>query len=81
MHDGQVVGGDESQPIPVPDREPNSDHEPDSGHEAAEPTCSSVDSKPRKLAHPSVNSTIDLKNDVQYFLMGQGQLVKLHEYM
>ena len=61
------------QPTPVPDhepdsnREPDSDHEPDRSHEVAEPTCLSVDSELRELAQPSVNSTVDLKEDIGYF--------------
>ena len=33
INDDQVAGGDESQPTPVPDREPNSNHEPNSDRE------------------------------------------------
>lgn len=67
IDDDQVADRDESQATPVPDYQPG----PDSGDEVIEPD--SLDSEPCDLARPSVNPTVDLKNDIGYFIDGMIQ--------
>jgi len=64
IDDDQVADRDESQATPVPNHQLG----PNSGDKVIEPD--SLDSEPCDLARPSVNPTVDLKNDIGYCVDG-----------